>query len=114
MPSCPRCHQSILATAVTCSNCNLELKAHGHPGIDLHRSQGDAYLCDSCSYHQDDTCTFPQRPLATTCTLYQDVQTLQQRPLSAAEIYTIPWWRKYSGWLVLAILLLLSVLLVVL
>ncbi|MEA5464183.1 zinc ribbon domain-containing protein [Leptothoe sp. PORK10 BA2] len=113
MPSCPRCHQSISATAVTCANCGLELKAHGHPGIELHRAQGDTYLCDSCSYHQDDTCTFPQRPLATTCTLYQDVQAAQQRPLRAAEIYTIPWWRKHSGWLLVAMLIGLSVLLVI-
>ncbi len=113
MPTCPQCQYSISATAVTCPNCGLELKAHGHPGIDLHRSQGDTYLCESCSYHQDDSCTFPQRPLANTCTLYQNVQTVQQRPMTAAEIYTIPWWRKYSGWLALAAVLLISIVLVI-
>ncbi len=111
MPSCPRCHQSILVTAVTCPNCGLELKAHGHPGIDLHRSQAGQYLCETCIYHQDDSCTFPQRPQATTCTLYVDAA---QEPMSAAsDIYVIPWWRKYSGWLMLAGLILVSIALVI-
>ncbi|MDV3349725.1 zinc ribbon domain-containing protein [Leptolyngbyaceae cyanobacterium CCMR0082] len=111
MPSCPRCHQSVFINAVTCSNCGLELKAHGHPGIDLHRSEGGTYLCDTCVYHQDDSCTFPQRPQATTCTLYVD--TAQKPVPEASKIYTIPWWRKYSGWLMLAALILISVVLVV-
>ncbi len=113
MPSCPRCHQSVLVDAVTCSNCGLELKAHGHPGIELHRSEAGTYLCDSCSYHLDDSCTFPQRPQATTCTLYQDIAAAQEPKLSASEIYTIPWWRKYSGWLLLAALILISIVLVI-
>ena len=113
MPSCPRCNQAVLVTAVTCPNCGLELKAHGHPGIDLHRSQAGSYLCDSCVYHQDDSCTFPQRPQATTCTLYVDIETAQQPMRAASEIYVIPWWRKYSGWLMLAALILISIALVV-
>ena len=112
MPSCPRCHQTISDTTVTCSNCGLELKAHGHPGIDLHRSQAGAYLCESCTYHLDDTCTFPQRPQATTCTLYQNIETASNLPKS--EIYTIPWWRKYSGWLLFAGLIAFSLLITIL
>ena len=112
MPSCPRCHQSVLVNAVTCSKCGLELKAHGHPGIDLYRAQGGTYLCDSCTYHQDDSCTFPKRPQAITCTLYHDVAIAQEPQLTASEIYTIPWWRKYSGWLMLAALILISIALV--
>ncbi len=113
MPSCPKCHQSVATNAVTCTNCGVELKAHGHPGIDLHRAQGGTFLCDSCTYHQDDSCTFPQRPQAVTCTLYQDVAVAQEPRLRAADIYTIPWWRKYSGWIVLAIIVLISIALVV-
>ncbi|MEM8611250.1 MAG: zinc ribbon domain-containing protein [Cyanobacteria bacterium P01_H01_bin.105] len=113
MPSCPRCHQSISGTAITCSNCGLELKAHGHPGIELYRSQKGTYLCESCSYHQDDTCTFPQRPQATTCTLYQSAEMLTQRP-TPSEIYLIPWWRKHLGWLLLAGVVMVSLLLTLL
>ncbi|NEQ49361.1 MAG: zinc ribbon domain-containing protein [Leptolyngbya sp. SIO3F4] len=113
MPSCPRCHQAVSANTVTCSHCGLELKAHGHPGIDLHRAEGGTYLCDSCTYHQDDSCTFPHRPQATTCTLYQDI-SIDQRPRpTAAEIYAIPWWRQHAGWLLLGGLILLSIALVV-
>ncbi|MEM7796862.1 MAG: zinc ribbon domain-containing protein [Cyanobacteria bacterium P01_C01_bin.118] len=111
MPSCPRCHQPVLANTVICSNCGLELKAHGHPGIDLHRAQQGTYLCDSCSYHQDNSCTFPQRPQATTCTLYQDIN--QAPRMAASEMYTIPWWRKYSGWLALGVIVLISIALVI-
>ncbi len=111
MPTCPQCNQSIVFDAVTCSNCGLELKAHGHPGIDLYRSQSGSYLCETCVYHQDDSCTFPQRPQAVTCTLY--VNIAQEPESAASKIYTIPWWRKYSGWLLLAALILISVALVV-
>ncbi len=112
MSTCPQCHQPIARDALVCSSCGLELKAHGHPGIDLHRAEQGTYLCDSCSYHQDDSCTFPQRPKATSCTLYQNVTVAQTVPLSASEIYAIPWWRNYSGWLMLAALIFISIVLV--
>ena len=114
MPSCPQCHQTLSASAVTCSSCGLEIKAHGHPGIELHRAQGETYLCDSCTYHHDNTCTFPQRPQAKTCTLYQDVAVAQEPRLAASDIYVIPWWRRYSGWIAFGIIALLSVVLVIL
>lgn len=106
MPTCPRCQQSVTATAIECPTCQLTLKAHGHPGIDLHRAEGSESLCDTCTYHFDNTCNFPQRPLAQTCTLYQD----QRVPLAPMPTYTIPWWRRYAGWLALAALVLLSLL----
>lgn len=114
MTSCPQCHQTILVDAITCGHCGLALKAHGHPGIDLHRAQGGTYLCESCSYHMDNSCTFPHRPQATTCTLYQDVEVAQAVRLTAAEIYTIPWWRKYSGWIALGGIVFISIALVLL
>ncbi|MEM1238603.1 MAG: zinc ribbon domain-containing protein [Cyanobacteria bacterium P01_H01_bin.26] len=114
MSRCPQCHQPVAVTDVTCAHCGLELKAHGHPGIDLHRAQVGTYLCPSCVYHHDDSCTFPQRPQATTCTLYQDIQMVQDRPRAASDIYTIPWWRRHSGWLMLVGIVIVSVLITVL
>ncbi|MEC4815799.1 MAG: zinc ribbon domain-containing protein [Scytonema sp. PMC 1069.18] len=75
--TCPRCHQPIKSQAVTCPYCRAELKAHGHPGIPLHRATGKEYLCDSCTYHADDTCNFPQRPFAKECTLYQNLEEMK-------------------------------------
>jgi len=77
MPNCPRCHQPIDAQAVSCPYCRTSLKAYGHPGIPLHRADGEEPLCQSCTYHADDTCTFPQRPYARECTLYQNFSQSQ-------------------------------------
>jgi hypothetical protein len=85
MLECPRCHQSISSQVVTCPHCGAVLKAYGHPGISLHRAAGDAPLCESCTYHVDDTCTFPQRPHAKECTLYDDIN---KRQLEQAQLYT--------------------------
>lgn len=38
----------------------------------LHKAPGDEPLCQTCTYHQENTCTSSQRPTATECTLYQD------------------------------------------
>ena len=84
MLNCPRCHQSISSKALTCPHCGTILKAYGHPGITLHRAMGDAPLCESCTYHADDTCTFPQRPYAKECTLYDDIS---QAKLETKQIY---------------------------
>jgi len=88
------------------------LKAHGHPGIPLHRAAAETSLCETCTYHFDDTCTFPQRPHAQTCTLYQD-RRVDVSQFSASS-YQIPWWRKYSGWIALGLLILASLLITVL
>lgn len=72
MPDCPRCHQPIDAQAIACPYCRTPLKAFGHPGIPLHRAEGETVLCQSCQYDADDTCNFPQRPHARECTLYVD------------------------------------------
>lgn len=73
MLNCPRCNQPVNSKAVNCPYCKTALKAYGHPGITLHRASGDQPLCSTCTYHADDTCTFPQRPLAKECTLYHDI-----------------------------------------
>jgi hypothetical protein len=72
MATCPRCRQSVDSQAIACPYCRTPLKAHGHPGIPLYRAEGETYLCDTCTYHEDDTCNYPQRPYAKECTLYQD------------------------------------------
>lgn len=77
MQNCPKCHQSVSRSAVTCPYCRTVLKAYGHPGITLHRAVGDTPLCESCTYHADDTCNFPQRPYAQECTLYDNMNQRQ-------------------------------------
>ncbi|HEY9637393.1 MAG TPA: hypothetical protein V6D14_28595 [Coleofasciculaceae cyanobacterium] len=83
MPNCPRCHQFINAKAIACPYCKIPVKAYGHPGITLHRAQEDTPLCESCTYHADDTCTFPQRPKAMECTLYN----ISKPQLETNQIY---------------------------
>ena len=113
MSTCPRCHQAIDAQAVICPHCQTPLKAFGHPGIPLHRATKDNYLCDSCTYHQDDTCTFPQRPYAKTCTLYQDASLpLEELNPSQNGISAITTWcRRNKGLLFLLGLLAISLML---
>ncbi|WP_416670596.1 zinc ribbon domain-containing protein [Egbenema bharatensis] len=111
MPTCPRCHQFVKAQAVICPTCQLTLKAHGHPGMTLHRSAGEEYLCDSCLYHEDDTCNFPQRPFAKECTLYynqaeQAEKAKQYKPSPQSALRF--WLRRNTGWIILAMLILVS------
>lgn len=86
MSDCPRCHQFISNQSITCPHCGAILKAYGHPGITLHRATGDTPLCESCTYHADDTCTFPKRPHAKECTLYDD---MNQRQLGKERLSTL-------------------------
>jgi hypothetical protein len=76
--TCSRCNQLIDSQAITCPYCRTEHKAFGHPGMTLHRAKGKSYLCESCTYHSDDTCTFPKRPLAKECTLYENLEERKQ------------------------------------
>ncbi|MGF1603627.1 MAG: zinc ribbon domain-containing protein [Thermosynechococcaceae cyanobacterium] len=72
MANCPRCQQRLKGAETACPRCGMEVTAYGHPGIPLHRAGTDDYLCDTCVYELDDSCSFPQRPEATSCTLYRD------------------------------------------
>ncbi len=108
---CPRCHQSIDAQAVACPYCRTSLKAFGHPGIPLHRAVGSEYLCDSCTYHADDTCNFPQRPYALECTLYQDINqshSAEQKPYTGSTANIKSWIRRHQGLLMLLVILFIS------
>jgi hypothetical protein len=82
MPSCPRCQQFVATKAVNCSTCGLELKAHGHASIPLHRAQGNQFLCTNCAYELDNSCTYPQRPHAQECSLYRDANKPVTQPAS--------------------------------
>lgn len=97
MATCPRCHQPIDSQAVRCPNCFAVLKAYGHPGIPLHQASKDTYLCDSCRYHEDDTCTFPQRPYAKTCTLYRDRSELTELEFKS-PLYPSSPWSQFTTW----------------
>lgn len=111
MPNCPRCHQSISPQAVSCPYCRISVKAYGHPGIPLHRATGATPLCESCTYHADDTCTFPQRPNATECTLYQDYRSnlnSDHAPQSSFFSTARNWVRRNQTWLLLLGLLCVS------
>ncbi|MBW4574397.1 MAG: hypothetical protein KME08_03845 [Aphanothece sp. CMT-3BRIN-NPC111] len=96
MPNCPYCHQPIGAQAIACPYCRTILKAYGHPGITLHRANGETFLCDSCTYHEDDTCTFPQRPYARECTLYQN--KFQQNLQLNQHYHASGWGQIVSFW----------------
>ncbi|MDJ0727809.1 MAG: zinc ribbon domain-containing protein [Prochloraceae cyanobacterium] len=89
MPECPKCHQKVQFTDITCKYCRTELKAFGHPGIPLHRAEGETLLCDTCTYDRDDTCTYPQRPYAKTCTMYQNYLDVDNNDLDP-PVYKTP------------------------
>ncbi|MEB3182168.1 MAG: zinc ribbon domain-containing protein [Nostocaceae cyanobacterium] len=109
--SCPHCHQPVDRQAVICPSCRTTLKAFGHPGIPLHRATGEGYLCDTCTYHADDTCNFPQRPLAKECTLYQNLEQsqleLQQQKYSSSFAVKVKNWVRQNQVLLLLLGLLL-------
>ena len=115
--TCPRCHQPVNSQAVTCAHCGNQLKAYGHPGIPLHRATGKEYLCDTCTYHADDTCNFPQRPYAKDCTLYQNIEEtkleLEQQRYTKGFAVTVKSWVKRNQTLLLVLGLLLVCLLFV-
>ena len=113
MPTCPRCEKTVPQTAIDCPHCKLTLKAHGHPGMTLYRAKDAESLCATCTYDADDSCTFPKRPNATTCTLYQNVDAAQQKPV----VYSAPprpWWQKNPVWVALGVLMVASLLIALL
>ncbi|MEA5592904.1 hypothetical protein [Rivularia sp. UHCC 0363] len=115
--TCPRCKQTINSQAVTCPFCRTQLKAYGHPGIPLHQARGDEYLCDTCTYHANDTCNYPQRPYAKECTLYQNLeernlQLLAQNQKPSLNVSINNWVRRNQSLLLILGLLFICFLLV--
>lgn len=111
MPSCPRCKQPVDSQAVICPHCKNTLKAFGHPGIPLYQSRDDSFLCDRCSYHLDDTCNFPKRPYAKSCTLFQDAATplAEVTGTKTRKLRIKDWLYRYRGVIAIAILIVVSV-----
>jgi len=113
--SCPRCHQIIDSQAINCPQCQLLLKAYGHPGIPLHRAQGNDNLCNSCTYHFDNTCNFPQRPYARDCTLYQNLEESKLEKQRQSDNHSLSarvnrWMKRHQTWLLILGLLLVCLL----
>jgi hypothetical protein len=112
MNNCPRCQKPVDSQALKCPHCDLQLKAFGHPGIPLYRATEGEVLCDRCVYGEDDTCNFPQRPYAKTCTMFRD-QTL---PVVEPETYisrrgSFNWLGRYRGAIALGIIIIIALLL---
>ncbi|KGF72986.1 hypothetical protein DO97_02695 [Neosynechococcus sphagnicola sy1] len=118
MPSCPRCQQfikpSVYAQAIACPTCQAPLKAFGHPGIPLHHAKGQSSLCVSCTYHRDNSCSFPQRPHARDCTLYRQyfpLQAIQATPPRSDFSRQLRLWQQRHGlWIAMVSLLAVSIL----
>ena len=56
----------------------------------LYQSEDNTSLCDRCTYDRDDSCNFPKRPHAKSCTLFHDADI----PLVSES--TLP--RSTQGW----------------
>ena len=118
MPICPRCKQPVDSQAVSCPKCKNPLKAFGHPGIPLYQSEDGNFLCDRCTYHHDDSCNYPKRPYAKTCTLFHDAAiplvpeaSTPKTQLSLAGVKS--WLYRHRGLVAIALLILFSVLLAI-
>lgn len=116
MPDCPHCHQPVASQAIACPYCQTPLKAYGHPGIPLHRTQGEEFLCTSCLYHEDDTCNYPQRPYAKECILYHNRSEPIASPIAPYLSGGWPavlrnWCQRNLVWLVLIAIILIGLLL---
>jgi uncharacterized Zn-finger protein len=106
--SCPHCHQIVDSQAITCPHCRTQLKAFGHPGIPLHRAKQGEYLCKTCSYEADNSCTYPQRPYARECTLYDNLAERQwdlEKQQQQKAFSLNAWVKKHQGLLLLFLLL---------
>jgi len=100
MNRCPSCQYPIFSDALRCPKCQTFLKAFGHPGIPLYQAEQGTFLCNNCIYHLDNTCNFPQRPYAKSCTLYQTENiTLEPRKTSKTSLRS--WVYQNRAWLFL-------------
>ena len=115
MSSCPKCKQPVDSQAVSCPYCHNSLVAFGHPGMPLYQSEDNSFLCDRCIYDRDDSCNYPKRPYAKTCTLFHDasvplVPDEASMPVSRQGSGMIKnWLYRYRGVIAIALLILISV-----
>ncbi len=118
MPNCSNCDRLVDSQAIQCPHCQNPLKAFGHPGIPLHQAEAGTYLCDRCYYHQDDSCNYPQRPLAKTCTMFHDANIpLVAEPTQIKNKDSLVslklWCSRNKGLLIILILVIVSIALVI-
>ena len=115
--NCPKCDRHIDSQAIKCPHCNNPLKAFGHRGIPLYQAEKDTYLCDRCYYDRDDSCNYPQRPYAKTCTMFHDAdeplvaETPSYSPGGIKEFRL--WCNRNRGLLIILGLIVFSIVLVV-
>ena len=113
MSSCPKCQKPVDDRALNCPHCNNPLKAFGHPGMPLYQSADGTSLCDRCTYHLDDTCNFPKRPHAKTCTLFNDaskpiVTSIDNSSKQLGSRDVKNWLYRYRGIIAIALLIIIS------
>lgn len=110
MITCPRCQHKVDSQALQCPYCFNIFKAYGHPGMTLHQAVTGEFLCQTCLYHGDDSCNFPQRPYATSCTLYKNSQIIAEKipPLPLSRVFK-NWCLRNKGLLLLLTLILGSI-----
>jgi len=110
MITCPRCQHKVDSQALQCPYCANILKAYGHPGMTLHQAVTGEFLCQTCLYHGDDSCNFPQRPYATSCTLYKNSQIIAEKipPLPLPRVLK-NWCLRHKGLLLLLTMILGSI-----
>lgn len=72
MVDCPRCGTPTSNRTLNCQNCGYSLESYGAFEPDV-IAAGSKILCSTCRYDRDDSCTFPDRPQATRCTLYRSL-----------------------------------------
>lgn len=65
----------------------------GHVGIPLHQAADGEVLCETCTYHRDDSCNYPLRPQAKDCTLYVD----DRKPVETSVYYSTTRRRASAG-----------------
>lgn len=113
--TCPRCQKYISVGAIACPHCRTPLKALGHAGIPLHQAAQGEVLCDTCLYHQDNSCNYPQRPTAKDCIMYVDWrQSVEQSaPLLPRSTpwgqQMKTWFNRHLAWIILVGMVLLSI-----
>jgi hypothetical protein len=109
--NCPRCQKPVDSQALKCPHCDLQLKAFGHPGIPLYRATEGEVLCDRCVYDEDDTCNFPQRPFAKTCTMFRDRSLPVVEPKSYVSRRKNFSWIQNRGAIAIGIIIIIALLL---
>ena len=84
--------------------------------MSLNRTKDNRVLCNTCFYDADNSCIFPKRPHATSCTLYQNAEQKTEGPtgIERKPLYPVPWWQKINQlWLALGILIAVSMLIAI-